>query len=99
MWDSSREKIRARHAWDTNTRFWDERMADGNDFFTSLIWPSVEKLLRPGPEEKLFEQKRCSDTDDLAATALVDLLFDNCYGAGFSTGSPRRWAASRWRWS
>ena len=39
---------------------------------------------------ELFEQKRCSDTDDLAATALVDLLFAVCYGAGFSTGSPRR---------
>jgi hypothetical protein len=44
---------------------------------------------------ELFEQKRCSDTDELAAPALVDLLFDICYGAGISTGSPRRGAASR----
>ena len=28
-------------------------MADGNDFFNSLVWPSVEKLLRPQPREVL----------------------------------------------
>jgi len=38
-----------------NARFWDERMAEGNDFFISLIWPSVEKLLRPLPGEKLLD--------------------------------------------
>jgi hypothetical protein len=30
------EKVRVRDAWDTNARFWDERMADGNDFFNAL---------------------------------------------------------------
>jgi 2-polyprenyl-3-methyl-5-hydroxy-6-metoxy-1,4-benzoquinol methylase len=55
MSNSSSENIRAREAWDSNARFWDERMADGNDFFISLIWPSVEKLLRPLPGEKLLD--------------------------------------------
>src|SRR5215813_3213013 len=55
MSNSSSENIRARDAWDMNARFWDERMADGNDFFISLIWPSVEKLLSPQPGEKLLD--------------------------------------------
>jgi 2-polyprenyl-3-methyl-5-hydroxy-6-metoxy-1,4-benzoquinol methylase len=55
MSNSSKENIRAREAWDMNAQFWDERMADGNDFFISLIWPSVEKLLRPLPGEKLLD--------------------------------------------
>ncbi len=38
-----------------NARFWDERMADGNDFFISLIWPTVEKLLCPLAGEKLLD--------------------------------------------
>ena len=33
------ENVRVRGAWDTNARFWDERMADGNDFFNALVWP------------------------------------------------------------
>ena len=49
------ENVRARDAWDTNARFWDERMADGNDFFNSLVWPSVEELLRPQPREVLLD--------------------------------------------
>lgn len=49
------ENVRAREAWDTNARFWDERMADGNDFFTSLVWPSVEKLLDPRSHEVLLD--------------------------------------------
>jgi 2-polyprenyl-3-methyl-5-hydroxy-6-metoxy-1,4-benzoquinol methylase len=49
------ENVRAREAWDTNARFWDARMADGNDFFNSLVWPSVEKLLRPAPREVLLD--------------------------------------------
>ena len=55
MSNSSTENIRAREAWDMNARFWDERMAEGNDFFISLIWPSVEKLLRPTPGEKFLD--------------------------------------------
>lgn len=34
-------------AWNTNAGFWDERMAEGNDFFKELLWPAVEKLLGP----------------------------------------------------
>jgi 2-polyprenyl-3-methyl-5-hydroxy-6-metoxy-1,4-benzoquinol methylase len=49
------DNISVREAWDTNARFWDERMADGNDFFNALIWPSVEKLLRPQPGEALLD--------------------------------------------
>jgi 2-polyprenyl-3-methyl-5-hydroxy-6-metoxy-1,4-benzoquinol methylase len=55
MSNSSSENTRAHDAWDRNARFWDERMADGNDFFISLIWPSVEKLLCPQPGEKLLD--------------------------------------------
>jgi 2-polyprenyl-3-methyl-5-hydroxy-6-metoxy-1,4-benzoquinol methylase len=55
MSNSSSENIRAREAWDANARFWDERMAEGNDFFISLIWPSVEKLLRPLPGENFLD--------------------------------------------
>ncbi len=49
------ENVRARDAWDTNARFWDERMADGNDFFNALVWPGVEHLLRPQPGEVLLD--------------------------------------------
>jgi 2-polyprenyl-3-methyl-5-hydroxy-6-metoxy-1,4-benzoquinol methylase len=49
------ENAKAREAWDTNARFWDDRMADGNDFFNSLVWPSVEKLLCPQPREVLLD--------------------------------------------
>jgi len=55
MSNSSIENVRAREAWDSNAQFWDERMADGNDFFISLVWPSVEKLLSPLPGEKLLD--------------------------------------------
>jgi 2-polyprenyl-3-methyl-5-hydroxy-6-metoxy-1,4-benzoquinol methylase len=49
------ENVRVRDAWDTNARFWDERMADGNDFFNALVWPGVEHLLRPQPGEVLLD--------------------------------------------
>ena len=49
------ENVRVRDAWDTNARFWDERMADGNDFFNALVWPGVEHLLRPQPSEVLLD--------------------------------------------
>jgi 2-polyprenyl-3-methyl-5-hydroxy-6-metoxy-1,4-benzoquinol methylase len=55
MSTSERENVRARAAWNANARFWDERMADGNDFFNSLVWPSVENLLRPQPREVLLD--------------------------------------------
>jgi 2-polyprenyl-3-methyl-5-hydroxy-6-metoxy-1,4-benzoquinol methylase len=49
------ENLQAQRAWNTNARFWDERMADGNDFFTVLIWPTVEKLLRPATGEHILD--------------------------------------------
>jgi SAM-dependent methyltransferase len=32
-------------AWDTNAAFWDEHMAEGNDFVNLLQWPAIERLL------------------------------------------------------
>jgi 2-polyprenyl-3-methyl-5-hydroxy-6-metoxy-1,4-benzoquinol methylase len=49
------ENSHVRQAWDTNAEFWDERMAEGNDFFHVLIWPAVEKLLRPAKRERLLD--------------------------------------------
>ena len=34
-----------RRIWDENASFWDERMADGNDFHLDLVRPAVERLL------------------------------------------------------
>ena len=49
------ENIQAKSAWETNAAFWDERMGEGNDFFNILLWPAVEKLLRPAPGERLLD--------------------------------------------
>src|SRR5450432_1127122 len=38
---------RARAAWNANAQFWDERMGEGSDFFSVLLWPAVERLLQP----------------------------------------------------
>jgi len=46
---------RAREAWNSNASFWDQRMADGNDFFAQLIWPAVITLLRPTAGERLLD--------------------------------------------
>jgi len=45
----------ARIAWQTNARFWDERMAEGNDFLNLLVWPTVQELLQPQPGEFLLD--------------------------------------------
>lgn len=45
----------ARRAWNTNAAFWDERMAEGNDFFNVLVWPAVLRLLRPTAGERLLD--------------------------------------------
>jgi 2-polyprenyl-3-methyl-5-hydroxy-6-metoxy-1,4-benzoquinol methylase len=42
-------------AWNTNAEFWDERMAEGNDFFNLLVWPAVERLLRPQASDRLLD--------------------------------------------
>jgi len=49
------ENAQAKSAWDANASFWDERMGEGNDFFETLLWPSVEKLLRPAAGERLLD--------------------------------------------
>jgi len=45
MQDISGDNRNARDAWNTNARFWDEHMSEGNDFFNVLVWPVVERLL------------------------------------------------------
>lgn len=49
------ENVAARRAWDANARFWDERMAGGNDFFELLVWPAVEELLEPQLDQFLLD--------------------------------------------
>jgi 2-polyprenyl-3-methyl-5-hydroxy-6-metoxy-1,4-benzoquinol methylase len=49
------ENSHAQQAWNANAQFWDERMAEGNDFFNILVWPSVEKLLRPVAGDRLID--------------------------------------------
>ncbi len=46
---------RVQRAWDTNAEFWDQRMAEGNDFFSILLWPAVEKLLYPVAGERILD--------------------------------------------
>jgi 2-polyprenyl-3-methyl-5-hydroxy-6-metoxy-1,4-benzoquinol methylase len=41
------ENLSAKRAWNRNAEFWNQRMADGNDFFHALLWPAVETLLHP----------------------------------------------------
>jgi len=45
MRSNNKDNLNAHHAWNTNARFWDERMGEGNDFFSLLVWPAVERLL------------------------------------------------------
>jgi 2-polyprenyl-3-methyl-5-hydroxy-6-metoxy-1,4-benzoquinol methylase len=42
-------------AWSTNAAFWNERMAEGNDFFNVLLWPAVERLLNPQAGERMLD--------------------------------------------
>jgi 2-polyprenyl-3-methyl-5-hydroxy-6-metoxy-1,4-benzoquinol methylase len=49
------DNLHALRAWNTNAHFWDERMGDGNDFFTVLVWPAVATLLRPTPGEHILD--------------------------------------------
>jgi 2-polyprenyl-3-methyl-5-hydroxy-6-metoxy-1,4-benzoquinol methylase len=49
------DNLNARQAWNYNAEFWNERMAEGNDFFNVLIWPSVERLLQPIAGERLLD--------------------------------------------
>ena len=45
----------AKDAWNKNAEFWDRRMGEGNDFFNILLWPAVERLLKPQPGERLLD--------------------------------------------
>jgi 2-polyprenyl-3-methyl-5-hydroxy-6-metoxy-1,4-benzoquinol methylase len=47
MSDADRDNLKARSTWNTNAEFWDGRMGEGNEFFNVLVWPAVERLLRP----------------------------------------------------
>lgn len=49
------ESSQTQRAWDANAEFWNERMAEGNEFFNLLVWPAAEKLLRPAAGERLLD--------------------------------------------
>jgi 2-polyprenyl-3-methyl-5-hydroxy-6-metoxy-1,4-benzoquinol methylase len=49
------ENSDVKRAWNTNAEFWDERMAEGNEFFNVLVWPALEKLLRRSAGEQLLD--------------------------------------------
>lgn len=55
MAPNENENAHVQRAWDANARFWDQRMAEGNAFFKTLLWPSVESLLRPAPGDRLLD--------------------------------------------
>lgn len=44
-----------RTAWDANAAFWDEKMGEGNDFFTVLQWPAILRLLDPQPGQCILD--------------------------------------------
>lgn len=52
---SENENTQARNAWNRNAEFWNERMGEGNDFFNILLWPAVERLLAPRPDERILD--------------------------------------------
>lgn len=47
--------LHVQRAWNANAKFWDERMADGNEFFKLLLWPAVERLLALRPGERVLD--------------------------------------------
>lgn len=55
MSQTEKENLQAQKAWNTNAEFWDEHMAEGNDFFKVLVWPAVEKLLQPAAGDFLLD--------------------------------------------
>ncbi len=45
-----------REAWDTNAGVWDARMGEeGNDFFQSLQWPAITRLLNILPDQHILD--------------------------------------------
>src|SRR5690349_8077827 len=55
MLQSQEQNSQVQRAWNANAEFWDERMAEGNDFFNLLVWPAVERVFRPQPGERLLD--------------------------------------------
>jgi 2-polyprenyl-3-methyl-5-hydroxy-6-metoxy-1,4-benzoquinol methylase len=49
------ENTQAKDAWNRNAAFWNERMGEGNDFFNVLLWPAIERLLKPQPDQRLLD--------------------------------------------
>ena len=44
-----------RRIWETNARWWDDRIGDGNDFQTLLIEPATERLLNVAPGDTILD--------------------------------------------
>ncbi len=44
-----------RRIWNTNARWWDDRIGDGNDFQTLLIEPATERLLNVSPADTILD--------------------------------------------
>ena len=53
--DQSALNAAARQVWETNAAFWDEQMADGNQFQQVLVGPALERLLEIQPGERVLE--------------------------------------------
>src|SRR5690242_9300892 len=44
-----------RRIWDTNARWWDDRIGEGNDFQTLLIEPATERLLTVTSGDRILD--------------------------------------------
>ena len=55
MTPNENENAQVQRAWDANAKFWDQRMAEGNAFFKTLLWPATERLLQPVPGDRLLD--------------------------------------------
>jgi len=53
--DLARANEEARHAWNRNAAFWDERMGEGNDFVEVLVWPPTQRLLALEDGERVLD--------------------------------------------
>jgi 2-polyprenyl-3-methyl-5-hydroxy-6-metoxy-1,4-benzoquinol methylase len=55
MADFDESNLEARRAWNTNARFWDERMGEGNDFFNLLVWPAIARMLPLSTGDRILD--------------------------------------------
>lgn len=53
--DSNQANEFTRQAWNTNAAYWDQRIAEGNDFVNLLIWPAAQRLLEIHPGQRLLD--------------------------------------------